>query len=253
VGGRVIDVSSLPFSLWGAEVADTLGPFQQVGGSIWSVNAYEGSKGGYDPSLDALILQPTATDHPPLAFHFDRGASPPVPVASAHVLEDRIALRWTAAPGAQFELSRRAGAGAWTHLASLVVSTTGELAYDDHAIEAGQGYGYRLGASETPDVPATADVWVIASISPSFSLGLAWPNPAHDRVSLSFTLPAQVPATLDVMDIAGRRVWSQRLQGLGPGPHVVSLDRASIARAGLYFARLTQSGRSRTTRVVWVP
>jgi hypothetical protein len=93
----------------------------------------------------------------------------------------------------------------------------------------------------------------MASVAPSFSLGRAWPNPARDRVRLSFTLSSSAPATLDVMDIAGRRVWSQRLQGLGPGPHVVGLDRAGIGRAGLYFARLTQSGRARTTRVVWVP
>ena len=97
------------------------------------------------------------------------------------------------------------------------------------------------------------DAWVLASVAPSFSIARPWPNPARERASLSFTVQAGATATLEVMDVAGRRVWSRRFDSPAAGPHVVSLARTDVARAGLYFVRLTQSGRSRTTRVVWVP
>ena len=257
VADRVLEIGGdgyIPMGLYSAASVDTLGPFTRLGGWIPRFSTPSIVCGGdYDASRDALVVQAMGDGTPPFAFYFDREIATGVRRTAADVLDDRFALRWMAVPLAQFELSRRTGAGPWTRMASLVASASGEIGYDDRAIEAGKGYGYRLGALASPDVPVTEDVWLLASTAPSFSLGLAWPNPARDRVSLSFTLPTAAPAMLDVMDIAGRRVWSQRLQGLGPGPHVVSLDRAGIGRAGLYFARLTQAGRSRTTRVVWVP
>jgi hypothetical protein len=46
------------------------------------------------------------------------------------------------------------------------------------------------------------------------------------------------------VDVNGRRVLMQRLAGLGPGSHVVSLARGGSPAPGIYWLRLTQSGRS---------
>ena len=59
-----------------------------------------------------------------------------------------------------------------------------------------------------------------------------------------------MPATLDVMDTAGRRIARQDLGGLGAGRHTVSL--AGAPRSGVYWARVSQAGKSATAHFVLV-
>jgi hypothetical protein len=68
-----------------------------------------------------------------------------------------------------------------------------------------------------------------------------------------FTLPSAAPATLEVLDVAGRRLASREVGGLGPGPHDLVLNVASGWRPGLYLVRLRQATRSLTAKavVVW--
>jgi hypothetical protein len=46
------------------------------------------------------------------------------------------------------------------------------------------------------------------------------------------------------MDLAGRRVRSLEVGGLGRGRHVVHLERGPSLRSGVYLVRLSQGGRS---------
>jgi hypothetical protein len=66
------------------------------------------------------------------------------------------------------------------------------------------------------------------------------------------TLPSRQAATLELIDVAGRRVARREVGWLGPGTHVVVLDPGPRMRAGLYFLRLTQGGRVLTARVAVV-
>jgi hypothetical protein len=84
-----------------------------------------------------------------------------------------------------------------------------------------------------------------------FALRGAWPNPAGGRLSIAFALPTGAPATLELIDLLGRRVLSREVGGLGPGSHVVDLSRdAANLHAGVYAVRLTQAGWSLTTKIV---
>jgi hypothetical protein len=76
------------------------------------------------------------------------------------------------------------------------------------------------------------------------------PNPAVDRMRIAFSLPRGDAARLDVMDVAGRRVWSREVGALGAGRHVVDLGSARIAPAGLYFVRLRQGASTATGKVL---
>jgi hypothetical protein len=69
-------------------------------------------------------------------------------------------------------------------------------------------------------------------------LALAIP-PTHGELSLLVDLPRAEPASLDVFDIAGRRVASRDLSALGPGHHRIQLD--AHLSAGLYLLRLRQA------------
>ena len=75
------------------------------------------------------------------------------------------------------------------------------------------------------------------------------PNPAPGGVTLSYSLATRDPATLEVLDPAGRLTLRCSLGAPGPGPHVARLGREALPSPGVYFVRLRQSGRTAITRV----
>lgn len=78
------------------------------------------------------------------------------------------------------------------------------------------------------------------------------PNPAKGEIRISLSLGDDAPATLEVFDVSGRRLAARRLEGLGPGWHTVTIGDPSKLSAGFYLVRLTQAGRSITTRAIVV-
>ncbi|HEY3215998.1 MAG TPA: T9SS type A sorting domain-containing protein, partial [Candidatus Eisenbacteria bacterium] len=80
----------------------------------------------------------------------------------------------------------------------------------------------------------------------------ALPNPARGVISVAFSLPNTERATLELIDIAGRRVARREVGSLGPGRHVVQLGASPRLRSGLYFLRLIQGERVLRARVVLI-
>jgi hypothetical protein len=103
-------------------------------------------------------------------------------------------------------------------------------------------------------VTVTAPTGVGPLADASFALRGAWPNPAAGgRLSIAFSLPSGAPATLELIDLLGRRMLSRDVGGLGPGSHVVDLSQeAANLHAGVYAVRLTQAGRSLTTKIAFM-
>ncbi len=79
----------------------------------------------------------------------------------------------------------------------------------------------------------------------------ARPNPTTGALRVWLTLPSREAATLELIDVAGRRVLRRDVGSLGPGAHGVALDAARL-RPGLYFIRLAQGASVRRSRVVVV-
>ena len=73
------------------------------------------------------------------------------------------------------------------------------------------------------------------------------PNPAVRDLIVSFTLPGNDPAKLELIDIAGRQVFARELSGFAAGRHSLSLTER-VPASGVYFMRLTQNGRSVSAR-----
>ena len=90
--------------------------------------------------------------------------------------------------------------------------------------------------------------------TPALRLALAGarPNPATGDLTVAFTLPSFVPASLEVLDLAGRRVILRSVGPLGPGYHVLNLTEGRRIPAGVYLLRLTQGPRSLSARAVLV-
>jgi len=79
----------------------------------------------------------------------------------------------------------------------------------------------------------------------------AIPNPARrGALRLECVLPVAAPATLDLLDVTGRRLVTRDLGGAAAGRHSIGLATGRDFAPGLYFARLTQGGVSRVGRVV---
>ena len=92
-------------------------------------------------------------------------------------------------------------------------------------------------------------------VPPDASLALALdslrPNPSRGgALTMSFTLPSAVQASLDLFDVAGRRIAGREVGSLGEGRHVVNLAAGRKLTSGVYLVRLTQGSLQRTTRVV---
>jgi hypothetical protein len=82
------------------------------------------------------------------------------------------------------------------------------------------------------------------------SLDRVFPNPARGDLGLAFVLPAPGEPTLELLDLAGRRVLERSLGALSAGPHAVTLAGATTALApGVYFIRLAYAHETLTRRV----
>src|SRR5262249_46266696 len=92
---------------------------------------------------------------------------------------------------------------------------------------------------DTIEILATPDG---GDARPGLALEGANPNPAFESVSAWFTLPDPGPATLDLIDVSGRRVLRRDVGALGPGRHAVMLRPARPLEPGLYFLRLVHGG-----------
>lgn len=170
---------------------------------------------------------------------------------SADATPSRVRLRWwTNAPGANASLERAAREGAWEAIATLAADGTGEIIYDDADVSPGAHYGYRLA---WPDGRRSADAWVDVPTGARLALAGARPNPSRGAPLVAFELPGGAgPATLELLDVAGRRVVVREVGLLGAGAHVVSLAGDAPLAAGVYFARLRAAGDVRLARVAVV-
>jgi hypothetical protein len=95
-------------------------------------------------------------------------------------------------------------------------------------------------------------VWVDVPLAAQVALGKITPNPSKGRFTVSLALPLSGPATLEVVDVNGRRVLSREVGGLGPGGHDIDFGRDRSLETGVYWVRLTQAGRTFSRKAVVV-
>lgn len=88
----------------------------------------------------------------------------------------------------------------------------------------------------------------IELIDGSYTLG-AHPNPFNPSVRIDFSLGLDGPATLDVFDIAGRRIARLADGYLNAGEHSITWD-ASAFPSGTYYCRITSGGWSSMRELV---
>ena len=86
--------------------------------------------------------------------------------------------------------------------------------------------------------------------TPRLALLGAWPNPTRQDLAVSFVLPSGgARGTLELVDLAGRRVAAADLRDLGAGSHHVTLLERRALTPGVYMVRLILGSEVRSLKV----
>ena len=177
-----------------------------------------------------------------------------VALVSVEALPDRVALTWHRAEGGLPEagVERRREGEPWAALGAAPFDGGGRLRYEDREVEAGARYAYRLVWRESGVEQFGAETWVEVPHALVFVLDGARPNPAVGPLTVAFTLARDGPATLELLDVAGRRVHSREVGGLGAGRHTIRLGECGCTPPGVYWLRLVHGDNALVKRVAVV-
>jgi hypothetical protein len=164
-----------------------------------------------------------------------------------------VALLWSLDNGARWALEANGipNSGSYAWMVPNVRTDQARVAVV--LVESADESGYRvdgvLGVSEAFSIEALVGV---GDRGPTqFALRGVTPNPAQRELRVSFSLRDSEAATLALFDVCGRQLAARRVEGMGPGWHMVTLGPSNLP-AGLYVIRLTQGGRSLTSRAALV-
>jgi hypothetical protein len=184
----------------------------------------------------------------------DAAVSVQVSLASAVAESDRVTLRWQGRGAGALDatVERRGESTGWQQLGPALADGSDRLAYEDRSVVPGSRYGYRLAYLDQGVQRFTAESW--ATVPNAFELALEGfrPNPATADAVISFSLPARGTVRLEVVDVAGRRVFTHDAGELGPGRHVFPLNTQPALAPGVYVIRMTFGSRVLQTRGVVV-
>jgi hypothetical protein len=180
------------------------------------------------------------------------------PVASLSAVDEALEIRSAASGRAAFRLAPQAqvaGASASAPIRMRLIDLVSGRIYDESS--AGE---ITLAAGANPFRLFAGDAAFIEAQTRSFlsgapkDIGLSqnYPNPFLGKTRIALDWPAwqsgERKAVLDVMDMQGRSVHSQRLRDIRFGRQIITLD-ASGWRPGLYLYRLTVTTAGRESRL----
>lgn len=114
--------------------------------------------------------------------------------------------------------------------------------YEDHSVEAGVSYSYRLKQIDFDGSFAYSAVVNVDAIAPSeFALNQNYPNPFNPSTNISFNLPVKSNVSLDVYNLLGQRVLTVAQGEFEAGKHQITLDASKLS-SGIYIYSLSASG-----------
>lgn len=233
----------------------------------WAFTGWSGDQTGAQNPLSFPMLADMS-----LTAHFADVAAPDVVINSPNGGEvlsagEQSQISWTAEDNAvvdsiRVEWSPSGVAGPWV-LIERGLGNSGEVGWivPDQATDSAYARVIAFdGAANTGNDASDAAFKILSSGPVAVGDGAAIlalsspaPNPAHGAALLRFSLPFAGTARLDLVDIAGRRVWG--VEGVfTAGAHTWhwrgSDAQGGRVRAGLYFVRLVTPWGTRSERFV---
>lgn len=164
-----------------------------------------------------------------------------VSLVSAEAGPDRITLRWYCAEaGLSVSVERRAAAEGWAVIGRVVPDGSGMLVFEDRDVTAGGIYDYRLAVGSGEHVEYLGETRVEIPYGTTLAFLGTRSSPGDGRVLLAYSLGTREPARLELMDVAGRRLFARDLTGMAPGVHTLALEDHVRLPAGIYLVRIRQ-------------
>ncbi len=188
---------------------------------------------------------------------FERSLDAPVAtqlaLVGSEIVNGHPKMTWYSADGAResMKLYRRAIPGEFAYVQDLQADGDGLLTYEDANVVAGRSYEYKIGVIHNGVERMLGQVWVDVPVETQFALRSLSANPARGSLQMSVSLGSSSPASLELVDVTGRRVAGKDLGTLAAGTHRIVLDASGVA-SGVYFARLAQAGKVASVRVTIV-
>jgi hypothetical protein len=186
---------------------------------------------------------------------FGKGVVTPVTISLADVEAEpgHVLLTWYAAER-EFEanVERRVTNGAWERLGVVTSDASGWLRYTDRDVVAGEKYAYRLAYVQGGREEVTSELWVDVPGGWTLALAGLQPNPAVAELVAAFTLPRSEPASLELIDLAGRRVAGKDVGAYGAGSHRVRIAESGAVPPGMYWLVLRQGDERKVARALVV-
>lgn len=171
----------------------------------------------------------------------------------------RVLLRWNV-PNARdvCSVQRRTAGSDWADIGLAGFESPGVVAYEDHSVNPGERYAYRLFVQSANDQGYSSEVWVLVPTETgaplAFRLDPSYPNPFQTQTTLNFGIPAEAPVKLGIYGVTGRRVATVIDRNLPAGWRSATWDgRDTSGRpvaSGTYFARLESAGRVEIRKIV---
>ena len=165
----------------------------------------------------------------------------------------RVHLTWRGSEGdvASYLVERRTDAEDWSILIRSRLGPGGRLEYEDRSVLPGAHATYRLVVESRGGLVGLQEIPV--EIPLPMPLTLRWARVDADgrMVHISYVLETNEPASLELLDVAGRRVMTRALGSPGAGEHDERFTSRALP-AGVYFVRLTQNRQTRTARLMLI-
>lgn len=159
----------------------------------------------------------------------------------------RVRVIWQTSEATEATVYRRSSDGPWQAIATMTTDGNGRVDFEDAEVTPGLRYGYRLGVSQPGGEVLSPEVWIDVPSGLALSMQGFSPNPSAGDLFVAFTIPRAEPASLELIDVSGRRVATRDFAGLPAGRHTIRLDQVRVP-AGMYFLRLSQGGQVATAR-----
>ncbi|MBI5168974.1 MAG: T9SS type A sorting domain-containing protein [Candidatus Eisenbacteria bacterium] len=171
-------------------------------------------------------------------------------LASSTAEPGRVSLRWLVDSRATVNAYRSTDGVQWEPMGQYSPDAEGYVTVEDLNVRGGERLAYRLGLVSGGREVFAGTSWIAVPAGAEFAIDRVFPSPAKAGFSVSFSLPNNRPATLDLIDLAGRRVLSRNVGVMGAGRHTLSLEgETSRLPIGVYGIRLSQDGRVATSKV----
>ncbi|MBP8136630.1 MAG: hypothetical protein KAY61_00385 [Candidatus Eisenbacteria bacterium] len=138
----------------------------------------------------------------------------------------------------------QASGGAFTLSGTVGQADAGVLAGGTYRLNGGFWNGVALRQLlDVPDAPVARPVRFALRGFPS--------NPVtRSGLEVTFALPNDAPAVLDLIDVHGRSVRSRVVGSLGAGEHRVRFEQPENVGPGVYWIRLRQGAEQRVMKAV---